>query len=583
MIASPGTSASDIKRKKPPACDYCRARRVLCHPQPDGLPCPRCLEKNNLCITTPTIRAKRRKTPSASVEPALPVLTAVQSPPEWDPSPMPLSTRDPMSSAASDCPTLTPELVRHFFECFVRQAEYIHPIFNDIYIEKTIHAASFQLDLLPPQARVLAICIIAVASLISFDKAVLGSGPCPQSFSDTQFFLSDADARSCATRRAAACRGLRLEALRAAWNAKIMLEVSRENAASCYLLSYLELYDSDASRSPSRPWASAFASHLRPIASTRNGSDEHHRTQWAGHLMGEAIAAIRHRKPSLMTINDQTLLCGPEPASLRTLLTSLEKGPQRREICLLFQNMNSYTFHITSLARQLYETIIGDYARSHPLSEAAVIGFISSFTILQGILSILLEPLDAMILSSPPLSDAVFNGVRSSAAAAARACGFGIVLGFTGLLLPFYRELERRTSAADAAVGNQYSHARLLILRNQTHEMVVLSAGLFGKGVGYLPPMVHQAHTYWAALAAWAEFCLDDADVSIVHSTQHLKVLEEIAAKLNEVGYSLDLSPYAGLIHRLEGYISAYRIPALDRSLQGSDLYSWRGEFQHLS
>jgi hypothetical protein len=243
-----------------------------------------------------------------------------------------------------------------------------------------------------------------------------------------------------------------------------------------------------------------------------------------------------------------------------------------------------------------------DYARSHPLSEAAVIGFISSFTILQGILSILLEPLDAMILSSPPLSDAVFNGVRSSAAAAARACGFGIVLGFTGLLLPFYRELERRTSAADAAVGNQYSHARLLILRNQTHEMVVLSAGLFGKGVGYLPPMVHQAHTYWAALAAWAEFCLDDADVSIVHSTQHLKVLEEyasspfstvvestlnlylrIAAKLNEVGYSLDLSPYAGLIHRLESYISAYRIPALDRSLQGSDLYSWRGEFQHLS
>ena len=33
------------KRKKPPACDYCKARRVICHPQPDGKPCPRCEEK----------------------------------------------------------------------------------------------------------------------------------------------------------------------------------------------------------------------------------------------------------------------------------------------------------------------------------------------------------------------------------------------------------------------------------------------------------------------------------------------------------------------------------------------------------
>ena len=37
--------ASTTKRKKLPACDYCKARRVICHPQPDGKPCPRCEEK----------------------------------------------------------------------------------------------------------------------------------------------------------------------------------------------------------------------------------------------------------------------------------------------------------------------------------------------------------------------------------------------------------------------------------------------------------------------------------------------------------------------------------------------------------
>ncbi|KAJ7638047.1 hypothetical protein B0H17DRAFT_1106365, partial [Mycena rosella] len=28
---------------KPPACDACKARRILCHPKPNGLPCPRCV------------------------------------------------------------------------------------------------------------------------------------------------------------------------------------------------------------------------------------------------------------------------------------------------------------------------------------------------------------------------------------------------------------------------------------------------------------------------------------------------------------------------------------------------------------
>ncbi|KAJ7688877.1 hypothetical protein B0H17DRAFT_1067745, partial [Mycena rosella] len=34
------------KSKKSQACDACKARRVLCHPQLHGAPCPRCAEKN---------------------------------------------------------------------------------------------------------------------------------------------------------------------------------------------------------------------------------------------------------------------------------------------------------------------------------------------------------------------------------------------------------------------------------------------------------------------------------------------------------------------------------------------------------
>ncbi|KAE9402057.1 hypothetical protein BT96DRAFT_1017870 [Gymnopus androsaceus JB14] len=53
------TKATSMKRKKLPACDSCKARRVLCHPQSNG-PCPRCSEKGVNCTTTPVVRRKRR-------------------------------------------------------------------------------------------------------------------------------------------------------------------------------------------------------------------------------------------------------------------------------------------------------------------------------------------------------------------------------------------------------------------------------------------------------------------------------------------------------------------------------------------
>ncbi|GAA6033140.1 hypothetical protein JCM8097_002965 [Rhodosporidiobolus ruineniae] len=47
------------KKKKPPACDRCKAKRVLCHPNPAG--CPRCIEKGVECTTTPVVRRKPQK------------------------------------------------------------------------------------------------------------------------------------------------------------------------------------------------------------------------------------------------------------------------------------------------------------------------------------------------------------------------------------------------------------------------------------------------------------------------------------------------------------------------------------------
>lgn len=118
--------------------------------------------------------------------------------------------------------------------------QYSHPLIAVTSIMTTVPAASFQLHVLRPESRVLALCIIALASLASFHDSVLGAGSRPESFVDEMFFLSNPDLPACGVRRTAAFRALRAEALKTAWELGIILQPSNENAVSCFLLDLLE-------------------------------------------------------------------------------------------------------------------------------------------------------------------------------------------------------------------------------------------------------------------------------------------------------------------------------------------------------
>ncbi|KAJ7363096.1 hypothetical protein DFH08DRAFT_1025801 [Mycena albidolilacea] len=316
---------------KPPACDPCKARRVLCHPQPNGAPCPRCVEKSTVCTTTPVPRGRPRKHPKAkSATPPAPETGELEStpavlqtlsqasspslpqsptqassfsmnysPPQIDNHTPELIFKTPVQASSSppnlqvcnnlaDCPDLTPDNVAHFFDCFFDQLSLgMNPIIIATSIKKAVQAASFQLSLLSPQVRVLGLCIIALASRISFHEAVLGPGPRPASFTDPFFFLasdSQADVRKCGARRAKACRALHAAALKAAWDTGIILQVSPQNAASCFLLDILE---QDDFVGLARPWACAYMSHVRALApmwrsSTMAPPDS---SGWAGFLV----------------------------------------------------------------------------------------------------------------------------------------------------------------------------------------------------------------------------------------------------------------------------------------------------------
>lgn len=46
------------KRKRLPACDCCKMRRLKCEPVPPPGSCPRCKATGVVCTTTPTVRKK---------------------------------------------------------------------------------------------------------------------------------------------------------------------------------------------------------------------------------------------------------------------------------------------------------------------------------------------------------------------------------------------------------------------------------------------------------------------------------------------------------------------------------------------
>ncbi|KAJ7722073.1 hypothetical protein DFH07DRAFT_783962 [Mycena maculata] len=180
----------DKKKKKPLACDQCKSRRVLCHPQPLNTSCPRCTEKG--------IKLKPQH-------------------------------------SSPDVPAklnLTPELVGHLFECFAQLPQNRHPAFCGASLKHDLAGLSWKINSLPAQWRVLAYCVIALSTTVSFHCAIIGPGPQPPSLTDHAIFFHGNDLRSYDLRRAPVCRKLHTCAQRLARKFGVMLEVSEDNIAS---------------------------------------------------------------------------------------------------------------------------------------------------------------------------------------------------------------------------------------------------------------------------------------------------------------------------------------------------------------
>ncbi|KAF7346234.1 Zn(2)-C6 fungal-type domain-containing protein [Mycena sanguinolenta] len=276
-----------------------------------------------------------------------------------------------------------------------------HPLFHPSAIRTTLLSTSYNLHLLPPPARVLATCACGLAASISFHPAIIGPSNIA-SFTDPTVFCAGADLREYGVRRASMCRALCARAVALACEERVHLNVCEENAVACFLLDVLERRMPAVGLSaavPTRPWAVSYVSHARILAG--HSESKPHPGFWNGFLMAEALAAMARRTPVLFTYNDHLLLSGSEPPSLEQLLQSLQAMAQasKRVTHLLFPALWPFMFHVIRLARDLYDKISGDYARRHPLSEPALVSLLSSLSLLQSILALILtHPRPRLIL-----------------------------------------------------------------------------------------------------------------------------------------------------------------------------------------
>ncbi|KAF7372478.1 Zn(2)-C6 fungal-type transcriptional factor [Mycena venus] len=361
-----------VKRKKPPACDSCKARRVLCHPTTDGTPCPRCLEKGTKCTTSPVARGRPPK-PNLGMIPAV-----LRSPHSAAPTTAPHSASEEPETHPSDLAAnssslppqnsarylgLSPELVHHLFECFIHLPQFSHPMFRGYVLRDTLSSNSWQIDLLPPQLKVLAYCVVALSASISFDHAIVGPGTKPVSLGDRSVFTRGADLREYGVRREPMYRALCAEALRLASDVGVLLEPSEDNAVSCFMLQFLE----NARETRSRPFAVQYLNHVRVICESWGEEQmvSQNATIWTTFLLMEALETTLHRQPILVSHHDQLLITGRDPLSLQNLFVSLQSAMQERkeQPLIPFTAMRSYFFHVTRLARDLYEK---NYRRFRP-------------------------------------------------------------------------------------------------------------------------------------------------------------------------------------------------------------------------
>ncbi|KAF9074122.1 hypothetical protein BDP27DRAFT_1416444 [Rhodocollybia butyracea] len=427
------------KRKKIASCDFCKAKRVLCHPVETGS-CPRCADKGLICTTTPVVRKKRRtkaelqnqRKPESSASQASTPDLCLDGPSTslevWTGSQKPSRN---LPAPGLDLPS---SLVRELFQDLRTLPHFHYPLLPLKELETSLRRRSWHLPALPPHERVLAHCILAItARITSSTSIIVGLDQHKASNLATReplYTRSLNDFRDFGKKRENICEQLRGEAVWLAQQEAIMINSNAHNAISLSILDFLEYR---ASGKGGNAYTSAYIHSLRYLSEqsdlSRNSVD---RIKFSAYLMAIALCAVSTGAGIPFTHHDQLLMCGEDPTisleeiTNRISTNSLGKTP-------IFDNMRPLSLHVISLARDISEHITGTFARRHPLDEAELISKYNSLDLLHTTISTCMSQMQN---NQHVIEKSVFQWMRY--------CTFPLLHAWSTLALLVFEELKRR-------------------------------------------------------------------------------------------------------------------------------------------
>ncbi|KAJ3837979.1 hypothetical protein F5878DRAFT_642342 [Lentinula raphanica] len=520
--------------KKLPACDFCKAKRVLCHPQADA-PCPRCVEKGLICKTTPVVRRKRRT--KAQIEEARQAEDEASGSQSTSYGMHSLEIRRERSSMQTldtrifvnlGCQSLDipPSLVRELFEDFQLLPQRYYPLlpYNDL--EASLQKHSWDLHALAPQDRVLAQCIIAIGARITTSSHFvdLDDADIVQLPYFEPLKTQSLDCRHFGQRREQFCQQLKGEAGWLAQCEGVMYNISITNAVSLGFLEFLEyrlMTRIGASGKGANVYSAAYIHHLQIDLNT------------------------------ISTINDEYLLCGEDPTTLEQILSVL--SPDSVVATPIFNVMRPMCFHLIHLARDISETLAGAYARRHPLNETKITHHLRTLDLVHSAISCGLGQMQRLRSTA---DEEFFQKMRY--------CAYPLMHGWSSLVLLVFEELKGRRghirlTEVDLAMGT----SSLDSLYSQARLMTSQAALELAESLQEVPGLSRLTHMNYGDLKRWPKFLLEDA--TDLNAAQRVWALERFRDGLSLAGFSwVDRS---GTVEAIDAYLASCK---MDEIVAGS-------------
>ncbi|KAI4524823.1 hypothetical protein K525DRAFT_193094 [Schizophyllum commune Loenen D] len=551
--------ASTTKRKKLPACDYCKARRVICHPQPNGKPCPRCEEKEVNCTTTPTIRRRRRtrkeieeararerdaqsrvsstksspsSVPIGGARPSPPVVTNVTRAPT-------LSSFTARSILSwRDANPLPGPLVTELIKLFPTVPQSL--LFNIAYrrLCSKLEECGWNLALLDASARFLASCIIALTARISTHPMLIGthvSDPRVLRFlaSGNLVVTPGLDLRELGRARDPQCKRLYDEACRLATDTGVSMAPTEESAAGYYILDFLE--SSTNAYDCSLTWTALMMWHVRRVAESDDHNDlfgnNHRRSHWPIQLLNCALICLCFGRSIPFTEHDERLICGPAPDDLETATIALSHGPITLQAIEEF--IYPYLSHAIRLARESSESLVGPrltaYARRFPLNEAALVAHVSAVECLQRACDLLHDCVEAIIPRTKRgwVPAALANGL------------FVTSVAVPSILVPLHKVLKRRLAEGsiptlqtgfDGEGGGQYSSDAAKRMRALHWKVTERTRDL--------PSITYMTHLQCSRWISWIELAAEECKPMDMAPLERHKMLDRIVTIMRIDGFA---------------------------------------------